>query len=154
MHTKSINTSTITLFLLDRFWKKVNKNGPVPDGREPCWIWTAAKTKRGYGHFAIDQHQVFQAHRFAYALLIGPIQEGLTLDHLCRNPECVNPSHLEPVTLTDNIRRGSSPSAANRRLETCRLGHPFIVTVSADRPEGRRRCKICASARARERKFA
>lgn len=73
-----------------------------------CWEWTGAKTAAGYGQFTRRKEY---AHRHAYEDLVGPIPEGLVIDHLCRNPSCVNPDHLEPVTQRENIRRGTSPLA-------------------------------------------
>lgn len=65
------------------------------------------------------------AHRLSYELFVGPIPDGLTLDHLCRVRNCVNPWHLEPCTLTENIDRGYSISRTNREKVVCRYGHPF-----------------------------
>jgi hypothetical protein len=82
----------------ERFWAKVNKT-------ETCWLWTGAKHEKGYGLLKVAG-QMHRAHRFVYELLVGPIPEGLSLDHLCRVRNCVNPNHLEPVTTGENIRRG------------------------------------------------
>jgi predicted DNA-binding transcriptional regulator AlpA len=82
----------------ERFWEKVEPTGF-------CWEWTAFKDRKGYGRFRVDD-RTMQAHRVAYELLVGPIPEGLHLDHLCRNTSCVNPDHLEPVDLAENVRRG------------------------------------------------
>lgn len=90
----------------ERFWSKVDKDGPVPRynwAEGACWMWTAAKSN-GYGIVGVAGTSI-GAHRMAYMLSIGPIPEGLELDHLCRNPGCVNPGHLEPVTRAENIRR-------------------------------------------------
>lgn len=81
-----------------RFWSKVDKR---PGG---CWLWTGTMLRSGYGQFRLGLGHV-RAHRFAYELLVGPIPEGLTLDHLCRVTACVNPLHLEPVTLSENVKR-------------------------------------------------
>lgn len=72
----------------------------------PCWVWQRAKNWDGYGHM---QHlgRLCRATRVYYERFVGPIPEGLQLDHLCRNRACVRPSHLEPVTGTENVRRGS-----------------------------------------------
>ena len=78
-----------------RFWRFVAKT-------DTCWLWTGA-TASGYGLFW-DERQV-RAHRWAYESEVGPIPEGLQLDHLCRVPLCVRPDHLEPVTGAENMRR-------------------------------------------------
>lgn len=75
----------------ERFWLKVDKRGP-----DDCWEWKAGRCL-GYGQFWNNVRDM-PAHRFAYEAVVGPIPEGLTLDHLCRNKGCVNPAHLEPVT--------------------------------------------------------
>ena len=81
-----------------RFWSKVEKT-------ETCWIWRGARDDKGYGSLGING-KILRAHRVSYEWLIGPIPEGLVLDHLCRVPPCVNPAHLEPVTQGENSRRG------------------------------------------------
>lgn len=103
------------------FWAKVEKT-------ETCWNWTAA-TRSGYGIFrerrAKNVEVPWLAHRFAYTEDRGEIPEGLVLDHLCRNPRCVNPGHLEAVTQRENIIRGESPGARATRTNTCKRGHEF-----------------------------
>lgn len=97
--------------LAEKFERLIDKS-QGPDG---CWIWTGPK-KRGYGLYTVrlvDEHgnrrtTSIRAHRGVYEALIGPIPAGLTLDHLCRNPSCVNPAHLEPVTQAANNRRGKN----------------------------------------------
>ena len=100
-----------------RFWHKVDKDGPVPDYRPelgPCWIWTGGLTSIDeYGTFAVDTtaHRSVLAHRYSYELNVGPIPDGLQIDHLCRVHPCVNPTHLEPVTQRENVRRGFAARA-------------------------------------------
>lgn len=92
----------------ERFWSKIDKNGPIPSHLPelgPCWVWTSPSVNpRGYGAFRLGKSHV-QAHRYAYELLEKPIPDGLTIDHLCWNILCVNPAHLEPVTMAENLRR-------------------------------------------------
>lgn len=87
--------------LAERFWEKVDRSG----GADSCWEWQAVRSKRGYGRFTIGHSHVVSAYRIAYELTRGPIPDGLELDHLCRNPACVNPTHLEPVTHLVNMHR-------------------------------------------------
>lgn len=95
-----------------RFWAKIDKQGPrMPGMRSRCWVWTGHVIHGGYGHVRY-QGKHLKTHRVAYELLVGPIPEGLTIDHLCFNPACVRPEHLEPVTIAENIRRSI---AAGRR---------------------------------------
>lgn len=103
-----------------RFWSHVEKNGPIPAHRPdlgPCWIWTRYRA-RGYGKFGPAHNNIVLAHRFAYEDQIGAIPEGLTLDHLCFNPPCVNPAHMEPVTMTVN---------AQRALKVRHHGHASLI---------------------------
>lgn len=138
--------------LAERFWPKVDAAGP-------CWEWTGALIKGGYGTIrrAGAGSPMDCAHRVAYELLVGPIPEGLHLDHLCRNRRCVNPDHLEPVTCAENLRRGVSFSAINGAKTACVNGHPFTKANTYLTREGWRQCRTCRSARdaaARARKRA
>lgn len=96
-----------------RFWSRVDRNGPVPAYRPdlgPCWLWRGAGANHnlGYGIWHPRRSEHHGAHRYAYELVVGVIPEGLHLDHLCRVPSCVNPSHLEPVTPSENTIRGNA----------------------------------------------
>lgn len=101
------------------FWAKVKKGN-----RSGCWLWTAYKTKLGYGRFFDGTRQI-NAHRWAYLIRVGGIPDGFVIDHLCRNPGCVNPKHLEAVTQGENVRRGESAHAKNWRKTHCKRGHEF-----------------------------
>ena len=127
----------------ERFWSKVTKT-------ETCWLWTRAKTSAGYGQFRLDG-QAQYAHRLAYQWLIGPIPEGLQIDHLCRVPACVNPAHLEPVTSGENSRRGVVREVlkALRQAKThCPQGHAYDEKNTRWCPNGGRACRACARERA------
>lgn len=96
----------------DRLWAQINKDGPLPDGRTlgaglgPCWLWTGRLNNKGYGRVTLwAKKRGYMAHRMAYEFAVGPIPDGLEIDHLCRNRICCNPSHLEPVTHQENVRR-------------------------------------------------
>jgi HNH endonuclease len=84
----------------DRFFFKIDRTGP-----EDHWLWKGSTKKKGYGHFWADG-KIWAVHRWAYTHFIGPIPEGLVIDHLCRIRNCVNPFHLEPVTAAENTERG------------------------------------------------
>lgn len=104
-----------------------------------CWIWTASLDTHGYGQF-YDGKKLRKAYRVAYELYVGPVPEGLQLDHLCRVRRCVNPSHLEPVTQAENLRRGALARTH------CKHGHPFAGENLAILNGRWRRCRICARA--------
>lgn len=124
----------------DRFWAKVEKSDAG------CWYWTGAVQSGGYGS-AWNGERMASAHRWAYEMLVGPIPEGLVLDHLCRVRLCVNPAHLEPVTNAENIRRGDIGGRAH-----CTAGHEYTpenTYYRKDRP-GERDCRRCRKERARQ----
>ncbi len=92
-----------------------------------------------------------RAHRFAYELLVGPIPDGLVIDHLCRVRHCVNPAHMEPVTRWENTLRGGSFSAVAARQTHCVNGHPFDEENTHVDRRGFRRCRACNRERLRRR---
>lgn len=122
-----------------RFWAKVEPTGF-------CWNWAAPPNSTGYGQFAPIRGRKVLAHRFAYEALIGPIADGLYLDHLCRNRLCVNPDHLEPVTNRENLLRGFGFSAQNARKTECDHGHRLAGDNLKIDSEGYRRCRACSLA--------
>lgn len=118
-----------------RFWSRVRKGD--------CWEWTGA-LNHGYGYVQFDGRPQ-NAHRVAYRLLVGPIPEDLHIDHLCRNRRCVNPAHLEPVTLHANLLRGQGASGINARKTHCVNGHEFTPENTYEW-RGTRNCKLCREA--------
>ena len=131
----------------ERFQASIDRNGPIPEEAPhlgPCWIWTG-NIRRGYGLFSYARHGAMGAHRWSYQLYVGPIPEGLVLDHLCRVRACVNPAHLEPVTQRENVMRGASVVAVNVTLTHCLNGHEFSPenTYSSPSKPRKRKCRIC-----------
>lgn len=120
----------------ERFWSKVDTSD-----RDGCWLWEANLSVGGYGQFH-DDGQVY-AHRWAYGHLVGPIPDGLEIDHLCRVRRCVNPSHLEPVTTRENGLRGEGIAAVNARKRECVNGHPYDEANTGWRRDGARWCRAC-----------
>lgn len=115
-----------------------------------CWPWQGTIAGNGYGRFAIRGGSI-AAHRFSYELLVGPVPEGLELDHLCRNRACVNPAHLEPVTHRANTLRGDTLTAANARKTHCIHGHKFTAENTYTQWGGGRGCRACRDRANRER---
>lgn len=126
-----------------RFWSKVRFD-------DKCWIWQGAATgrDRAYGYFW-DGTRPVRAHRWAYEFCIGPIPEGLTLDHLCCIKRCVNPDHLEAVTRQVNILRGTGLAANNARKIACPSGHPYLDS-NLILYRGWRYCRTCRNAQKRD----
>lgn len=106
-----------------------------------CWLWTGAIGKTGYAVFRYNG-KAANAHRVSYTHHVGPVPEGLDLDHLCRVRHCVNPAHLEPVTRRVNLSRGIRPGRYQAAKTHCPKGHPYdAANTSMD--GGSRRCLTC-----------
>ena len=130
--------TALTSIAEERFWARVDKT-------DACWFWVGRKGNGGYGRFTSTDKRTYAAHRFSYELLVGPIPEGLELDHLCVTPSCVNPAHLEPVTAEENHRR-----MIERRTH-CPNGHRYTpeTTTYRNYPGKKnpvRRCLVCQRA--------
>lgn len=122
-----------------RFFSKVNKT-------DTCWRWVGAIKSNGYGVFACGGRQV-HAHRWSYEAEFGPITDGLVVDHICRQRDCVKPDHLEQVTQRENMIRSlpfrPEPPAA------CPSGHLFTPENTKIGSNGARRCRICSLVQSR-----
>jgi HNH endonuclease len=107
-----------------------------------CWLWIASRVKNGYGRFRLGT-QTRLAHRVAYELFIGPIPHELTIDHLCRVRHCVNPAHLEAVSMRENLLRSPiSLATIFARKTHCPRGHEY-TTDNTSVSNGSRNCKAC-----------
>lgn len=108
-----------------------------------CWLSTyEATVNGGYPKVSIGNRRPL-VHRVAYELWVGPIPEGLQLDHLCRQPRCFNPVHLEPVTSNENTMRSPvAPAAINARKTHCKRGHLYDE-ANTYRIHGSRHCRAC-----------
>ncbi len=132
---------------LSRDWKYFEDRTEVVDAgyKSPCALWTLSLGSTGYGQMNF-QRTTRKAHRVAYECMVGPIPPGLVIDHLCRNPRCVNPEHLEPVTHAENIRRGNSliVTLARQAAKThCPRGHPYSGRNLVLSSTGARQCREC-----------
>lgn len=115
-----------------------------PEPNTGCWIWASLRDTKGYGVYRFMDKKVItsrQAYRVFYERYRGPIPNGLVLDHLCRVRCCVNPQHLEPVTIAENTRRGI---VANRMKTHCKNGHPLSGNNIRSNASGARICIPCA----------
>lgn len=136
--------------LIDRLMERVDAEGD-------CWIWIGRIGPNGYGIFSADGQgrrgkPAVVAHRMVWGELVGDIADGLELDHLCRNRPCVNPDHLEPVTRTENVRRGMA-GAIKRAKTHCAQGHQYTPeNTYTYGPQNFRGCRTCR--RAASLKFA
>lgn len=119
-----------------RALKKVKVSGS-------CWNWIGAVNDRGYAEFQLEKGKKVRAHKFIYENIVGKVEIGLQLDHLCRNPSCVNPFHLEPVTARENTLRGVGPSALNAKKTHCPKGHEYTKENIVKKTDGGRGCRKC-----------
>ncbi len=109
---------------------------------EGCWLWTVHTTNAGYAQMAHDGTNVL-VHRWMYEREVGPIPEGLVIDHLCRNRHCVNPACMEPVSRGENVLRGIGPSAEAARRTKCMSGHDYTPENTRTRVKGGRPTRVC-----------
>lgn len=118
------------------------------DASGDCWLWTGTIDQDGYGRFGIGGTHV-GAHRWAYEQFVGPIPRTFHVDHRCRVRRCVNPDHLEAVTLAENNRRSPTWAGRNVRKTRCVHGHPLAGDNLYLRADGTRACLTCRRATSR-----
>jgi hypothetical protein len=131
-----------------RLWSRIKRQGA-----RDCWPWLGTLTRWGYGKIEING-KTRHVHRVVYELLVGPIPDGMDIDHLCHGPDCEpgphcphrsceNPAHMEPVTTGENVRRGFSLSSVNREKTHCPRGHPYSAENTRLNSRGQRVCRTC-----------
>ena len=133
------NTATT---LSDRYVLRFFSKFVFDDG---CWEWRGSIKPNGYGYFSLWPKKVY-AHRLSYELLVGPIPDGMHIDHICFNRRCVRPDHLDAVTQKVNNQR------AHAIKTHCAQGHPWIDENIATRPNGSHYCRVCNREQQRRRK--
>lgn len=143
-----------------RFFSKIDKNGPKTKRLGRCWVWLDEPGRGGYCYFWHEGKKRL-AHRFAYEYLVGPIPEGLIIDHVCHNEDegcpggdydphrrCVNPRHLITTDQLSNVMAGRGLAATNALKVECSKGHSLLDEENVYiYPGGRERaCKECRRA--------
>ncbi len=149
--TETLEATSI-LKAMEPFLATPNSGKWANDENTGCWNWLNCKDKWGYGIvWSAVSKKTFYAHRFVYEIAKGKIPKGLQIDHLCRNPSCVNPSHLEAVTQKENCLRGVNPAAIHARQTHCIHGHKFAGVNVRISPKGGRYCRACERMRYQKR---
>lgn len=136
---------TLNIGLFNEFTRRTN------DG---CLLWLGRIDRAGYATYK-GNNEVHYVHRWSYETFVAPIPAGLTIEHLCHDPEvctlavdclhrcCVEPSHLVPMSNAENSMRGGSPLANKARQTNCIRGHELEGENLYVTPDGRRQCKTC-----------
>ena len=117
------------------------------DPNTGCWLWVGYRDKKGYGRIHFGKHsESHLVHRVGYELERGPIPDGMELDHLCRQPACWSPYHLEPVTHRVNCQRGvcgAVNAARQLAMTVCKRGHPLVEVRYNKNGTAQRWCHVC-----------
>lgn len=129
---------TMVVSVIDRLFSRT-----VPEPNGGCWLWDGAVDKEGYGRVSHPDWRrgTTTAHRLAYEVAVGRVPDGLVLDHLCRVRCCINPLHLEAVSVGENNRRGTSWSVNSGKTQ-CPHGHEY-TEQNTYIYRGRRHCRAC-----------
>lgn len=128
-----------------RFWAKVDRSG----GPDSCWPWTAMKLAKGYGGF-FHGGALTGAHRISKFLELGDLPIGKLVRHVCNNPSCVNPAHLEVGTQLENMQDRKEAGTHASTLKTmCPQGHPYDEQNTIIDGRGHRQCRACRKARSK-----
>ena len=146
-----------------RFEKWI-RQGTIVEDEGGCWIWMSSRSGGGYGTTVMSAKTIgdytpskrlrLYVHRWNYEYFIADIPEGLQLDHLCRVRECVNPYHLEPVTRSENIKRGVGVGSQWSSRTHCSAGHEYTPENTArDRRDNARVCRACRREYARRKRM-
>jgi hypothetical protein len=122
----------------------------TPEPNTGCHLWTAGTDMHGYAQFRVNGKGL-GGHRFAWVRAHGPVPDGLHLDHLCRVRCCVNPAHLEPVTVRENIMRSPLRGTQKMGITQCPRGHSYDDANTYRRPDGGRGCRKCIAEHNRRR---
>lgn len=119
----------------------------IIDPETGCLLWTGWRNDTGYGYIRAEGGRRVRIHRLMYEWFVGPIPDGMQIDHLCRVRHCASPAHLEPVTCRENLLRGDTLQARNASKTHCDHGHEFTPENTYQRGEhGKwRGCRACQS---------
>ena len=120
---------------MEGFWKKVEKT-------DTCWLWRGAIADTGYGTYKLTNQSTQLAHRVVYERLVGPLINGMQVDHKCGIRQCVNPNHLEQVTQSINMKRAYDRRKRQGRM-ACNYGHRYTERNTIYLAVGGKICRTC-----------
>lgn len=122
-----------------------------PEPNTGCWLWIGAHQPSGYGQLWNGERPE-QAHRISYRIYFGKFSEKLEIDHICRQPSCINPNRLRVVSHKENMRASNTIMGINSRKTHCQNGHLLCGKNLLRLKNGSRNCRICRNEYARKRK--